>query len=111
MFWRMLRDDGNRMANVRRAHKVKVKRREDKVWKVSDYAPVRPEVGKQNIGKTKGKGEREREQMEKRMCAVPVTRNISRENRHERAKEDYRRYCAAARTTWEKIMACDEAMR
>lgn len=54
MFWRMLRDDRNRMANVRRAHKVKVKRHEDKVWKVSNYAPVRPAVGKQNIEKTKG---------------------------------------------------------
>lgn len=35
MFRGMLRDDGNRMANVRRDHKVKVKRR-DKLGKVSD---------------------------------------------------------------------------
>lgn len=42
MFWRMLRDDGNRMANVRHVHKVKVKRRERiKFGKSSDYAPVR----------------------------------------------------------------------
>lgn len=35
MFRRMLRDDGDRMANVRRDYKVKVKRR-DKLGKVSD---------------------------------------------------------------------------
>jgi len=46
MFCRMLRDDGNRMANVRRDHKVKVKRR-DKLGKVSDVP--RPAAGKRNI--------------------------------------------------------------
>lgn len=35
MFCRMLRDDRNRIANVRRVHKVKVKRR-GKLGKVSD---------------------------------------------------------------------------
>lgn len=72
MFWGMLRDDGNRMANLRHAHKVKVKRREDKVWKVSDYAPVR-RLENRTLGRRRRrigerrKGEEEEELMEKRM--------------------------------------------
>lgn len=82
MFRGMLRDDGNRMASVRRDDKVKVKRR-DKLGKVSD-APRPGGLGKQYIemrgGAKRGRGMGE----SNREMDVVVTRNISRENRRAR---------------------------
>lgn len=79
MFRGMLRDDGNRMASVRRDDKVKVKRR-DKLGKVSDALRAR-RLGKQYIemrgGATRGRGMGE----SNREMDVVVTRNISRANR------------------------------
>lgn len=53
MYRRMLRDDGNRMANVRRDHKVKVKR-QDKLGE--SFGRFAPATGKQNIGKRRRAG-------------------------------------------------------
>lgn len=110
MFRGMLRDDGNRMASVRRDDKVKVKRR-DKLGKVSD-APrpdglVRNGTLKCEEGRS-GEGEWEKV-IEKWMWSL---REIFREKIDaQRGFPGARaRYCLAARTTPEKIMACDEAM-
>lgn len=76
MFCRMLRDDGNRMANVRRDHKVKVKKR-DKLGKVSD-APRRRLENRTKKGMRASEG---RIRESNREMDVAVTGNISRENR------------------------------
>jgi len=73
MFCRMLRDDGNRMANVRRDHKVKVKRR-DKLGKVSDVP--RPAAGKQNIEIRRGERARRIKESNREMWSL---REIFRE--------------------------------
>lgn len=73
MFRRMLRDDGNRMANVRRRdHKVKVKRR-DKLGKVSDASHRRLE--NRTLKDEEEQLRRIRES--NREMDVAVTRNIS----------------------------------
>lgn len=72
MFCRMLRDDGNRMANVRRDHKVKIKRR-DKLGKVSDAPRRRLE----NRTLKDGEGLVGRIRESNREMDVAVTRNIS----------------------------------
>lgn len=62
MFRGMLRDDGNRMASVRRDDKVKVKRR-DKLGKVSD-APRPGGLGNGTLKCEEGRsGEGEREKV------------------------------------------------
>lgn len=72
MYRRMLRDDGNRMANVRRDHKVKVKRR-DKLGKVLDASHRRLE----NRTLKDEEGQRRRIGESNREMDVAVTRNIS----------------------------------
>lgn len=86
MFRGMLRDDGNRMASVRRDDKVKVKRR-DKLGKVSG-APRPGGLGNGTLkceeGRSGGRGMGE----SNREMDVVVTRNISR--RKSTRKEDFR---------------------
>lgn len=111
MFRGMLRDDGNRMASVRRDDKVKVKRR-DKLGKVSD-APRPDGLGNSTLKCEEGRsGEGEWEKViEKWMWSLReiFREKIDAQRGFPRARARAR-YCPAARTTPEKIMACDEAM-